>query len=131
MSVNSEVEILPHTAIIVPKHYGYSTDSQWVITMCIAGSREIPRNYMAHISGPVTSEEKAATYLLDIPESIFKLHIKSMDILYSSTIGDGSCGFRLLRQASKRAVIPVHLRANTPIRDVNYSNKPERDGQIS
>ena len=71
------------------------------------------------------------TYLLDIHESMFKLHIKSTDILYSSIICNGSFGFRVLHQASKRAFIPVHLRANTPIRYVNYNDKPETDEKIA
>ena len=81
MSDKSEAKQLPHTAHIVPTHYGYSTDSLWEITMCIAGTREIRRNHMSHICSHAISEEDAVTYLLDIPESIFKLHLKSTDIL--------------------------------------------------
>ena len=35
-----------------------------------------------------------------------------------------------LRQASKRAVTPVQLRDNKPIKDVRYNNKPERQDLI-
>ena len=105
MSDTSEVEELPHTAPIVPKHYGYSTDSLWEITICIEGPREMCRIHMSLIRNPAISEEEAATYLLNIPEKIFKLHIKSTDKLSNSTVGDGSCGFRILLQASKRAAI--------------------------
>ena len=73
----SEIEEMPHNAPIVPKHYGYSTDSLWEIMMCIDFAREIRQNHMSHIRSPAISEEAAVTYLLDIPESIFKLHIKS------------------------------------------------------
>ena len=41
MPDTTEVEGLPHTAAIVPKHYGYSTDRLWEITMCIEGAMEI------------------------------------------------------------------------------------------
>ena len=58
--------------------------------------------------------------LLDIPEKIFKLHIKSSDIWPKCTNGDGLCAFRALRQASKRAIIPVQFRDTKPIRDVYY-----------
>ena len=71
------------------------------------------------------------TYLLDIEENIFQLHIKSTNILYSSAIGDGSCGFRALWQADKRAAIPSHLRATTPIKDLDYNVPSQRLDQIS
>ena len=73
------------------------------------------RNHTAHFRRSAITEGEAVTYLLDIPEKVFKLHIKSTDILFSSTIGDGSCGFRALRQASKRAAIPDNRRGNMPI----------------
>ena len=62
--------------------------------------------------------------------AIFKLHIKLTNILSSSTIGDGSCGFRAPHLASKRAAIPIHLRDNMPIRDVGNNNEPEREAQV-
>ena len=99
--------------------------------MCIPGAREIRRFHMAHIRNPsVTEEEEAVTYLLGIPEKIFTLHIKSTNILSSSTIGDGTCDFRALRQVTKRAAIPIHLRDNVPIKDVNYDESKEREDQI-
>ena len=61
----------------------------------------------------------------------FSAAYKSSDILNSSTIGDGFCGFRALRQASIRAGVPVHLRAATPISDADYTNKTERLAQIN
>ena len=65
----------------------------------------------------------------DLRRWIF-LNIKSTEIRSSSTTGDGSCGFRALRQASERAAIPVHLRDNMPIRDMDYDDKLEREAQI-
>ena len=65
------------------------------------------------------------------PRKKLWLHIKSTDILYGSTNGDGSCGFRALRQASKRAGIQIHPRANTPIKDVDYYDKTDRKDQIA
>ena len=119
--------------VVVPqaKCYGYSSDSLWEITMCIPGDRDTRRNHFAHIRNLGTSEDQAVTYLLDIEEKIFQLHIKSTNILYSSTIGDGSCGFRALRQADKRAAIPSHLRATTPIKDLDYNVPNQRLDQIS
>ena len=75
---------------------------------------------MSHIRSQAISEEEeeeeeAVTYLLDIPEKIFKLHIKSC-----------SCGFRAFCQAPMRAAIPVHRRDNMMIRDVDIYNKAER-----
>ena len=80
---------------------------------------------MSHIRNQAISEEKAVTYLLEIPEKILKLHIKSTDILSRSTIADGSCGFRALRRASKGAAIPVHRR------DEDIYNKTERAAHIA
>ena len=115
ISDDSECEILPHTTTILSKKYGYSTDSLWEITMSLEGDWENRRNHISRIRNTAITEEKAVTYLLAIPENIFQLHIKSSDILYSSTIGDGSNGFRALRQASVVARVPAHLREATPI----------------
>ena len=41
MSAAPDYKVIPHTTAIVPKHYGYSTDSLWKITMCMEGVREI------------------------------------------------------------------------------------------
>ena len=50
--------------------------------MCKGGDREVRRNHMAHIRSPaISEEEEAVTYLLDIPESIFKLHTNSTDMI--------------------------------------------------
>ena len=68
------------------------------------------RNRMAHNSKLNISKEEAVQYLLDIPEKIVTLHVKSTDILYNCTKGDDTCGFRELRQASERVVTPFHLR---------------------
>ena len=101
-SDTSDTELVPHTAPVMPKHYGYSTDSLREITMWIEGAREIRRNHMSHIRSLAISEEEAATYLLAIPEKIFTL--QSTDILSSITIGDGSCGFRALRQRPRARI---------------------------
>ena len=93
--------------------------------MSTEGAMEIRRNHMSHILSPAMSEEETARYFLDIPEKILKLHKKSTDVL---------CGFRALRQAPKRAVIPVHLRDKKPIGDVKYNKRagterPDRLGR--
>ena len=120
LSATSDVEFVPHIAPTLSKHYGYSTDCQWENTMRIPGAREICRNHMAYNRNPTVTEEEAVTYLLDISERIFTLHIKSMTILSSSILGDDTCGFRALHQATKRAATPLHLRDNVPMKDVNY-----------
>ena len=97
--------------------------------MGIKGAREIRRNHMAYIRSPAIPEE-AVKYLLDKSERIFKLHLKSTDILYNCTTGNGSCCFRAFCQAAKRAVFAIYLRDNTPVVDVNYNNKPERNDQL-
>ena len=76
-------------------------------------------------------EEEAGIYLLDIPHKTFQLHIKATNILSSSTNGDGSFGFRALRQASKRATIPDNFKDNMQIRDVDYKNTTGREAQIA
>ena len=72
------------------------------------------------------SEDNVVKFLVDIPEKIFTLHIKSSNILLYSTEGDGKCEFRALCQASKRAVIPLHLRETTPITDMDYDIPDKR-----
>ena len=75
--------------------------------MSLEGDRENRRNHISRIRNTTITEEKAVTYLLAIPENIFQLHIKSTNILYSNTNGDGSCGFRALRHASIRAGVQI------------------------
>ena len=129
---DSYCEIVPATVprTILPKHYGYPTDSLWEITMSLEWDRESRRNHVSRIRNTTITEEETVTYLLAIPENIFQLHIKSTKILCSSTNGEGSCGFRALRQASTRAGVPVHQRAATPIGNVDYTNKPKRLAQF-
>ena len=45
---HSRFEIMPYTTVIVPKHYGYSTDSLWKITMRMEVARGIRRNLVRH-----------------------------------------------------------------------------------
>ena len=51
--------------------------------------------------------------------------------MFNSTTGDGSCGFWALRQASQRAAIPVNIRSNILIKDVNIYYKTEGATQIA
>ena len=70
MSDSSDVEVMPHTAPIVPSNYGYSTDSLREITTCMSGPREIRRNHISYIRSSAITEEQGVTYMLDIPENI-------------------------------------------------------------
>ena len=129
-SDGSFCEVLPHTTTLRHR-YGYSTDSLWEITMTLPSDRVCRRQLTSHIRNMAITEEEAVSYLLAIDENIFQLHIKSTNILYASTIGDGSCGFRALRQASIRAEVPIQLRSVTTIPDVDYTNEPQRTAQIA
>ena len=128
-SVDSGYEIIQHT--ILQKRYGYSTDSLWEITMTLPEDRESRRQLTSHIRNTAITEKEAVSYLLALDGKILQLHIKSTNILYSSTIGNESCWFRALRQASIRAVVPIYLRSLTPIADVIYTNETERVAQIA
>ena len=63
----TDCEISPHTTIILPKQFGYSTDSLWEITMSLEGDRESRRNHISRIRNTDITEEEAVTYLLAIP----------------------------------------------------------------
>ena len=70
MSDTLEIEEMTRTAPIVPKHYGYSTDSLWEITMCIEGAREKRRTNLSHIRNQArsvrnTRENFQASYKVD------------------------------------------------------------------
>ena len=49
ISDESDCEMMPHTTTLMTKHYGYSTDSLWEITMSLEGDRESRRNHISHM----------------------------------------------------------------------------------
>ena len=98
-------------------YYGYSADRLWEVKLALRGSRLVKRRQIAQVRR--LPEEAAITYLLALTADNFELKIKSTDILFSATEGDGTCGYRAIWQADQRARIPIGDRVGSPI-DISY-----------
>ena len=61
ISETSNVVHIPQMSPIVPKHYGYSKDNIWEITMSMDDDRKVRRNHMSHIRSQANSEEQWST----------------------------------------------------------------------
>ena len=76
------------------------------------------------------TEDEAVTYLLTRQAAIFKLQIKSHNMMYSDTKGSGSYGYRAVWQAGQRASIPIADRVGAPL-DLRYKDNTDRLARIT
>ena len=92
-TIQPAIELSPPSAHIAAStvYYGYSDGRIWEVKLDLQGSRVVKRRQIAQVRR--LPEEASITYLLALYADNLQIRIKSTEILFYDTEGDGSCGY--------------------------------------